>query len=106
MDNENKYAVEFSIISYAGNARALADEAVTFAKSGNFESAQKNIEEAQASLTQAHQAQTDLIFKAINGENVNISIFLIHAQDHLTMATLAIDTANKFIDLYKEIKNK
>ena len=101
-----EYSVEFMIIGSAGDAKSHAEEAVECAKNGNFDSAEKEMKAANRSLTEAHKAQTDLIFKASNGEEININIFLIHAQDHLTMATMAISNAKQFIELYKLILNK
>lgn len=103
---EDKYNLEFSIISYAGNAKAIADEAVNEAEKGNFDLAEDLILQAEESLTQAHQVQTDMIFNAVNGIQPEMSIFLVHAQDHLTMGTMAIENAKKFIVLYRHILNK
>ena len=99
-------SVEFMIIGSAGDAKSHAEEAVECAKNGDFDGAEMHMEKANEGLTQAHKAQTDLIFKASNGEEIDINIFLIHAQDHLTMATMAIANARQFIDLYKIVLNK
>ncbi len=107
--DDNKYNLEFSIITFAGDAKSTAFQAVEYAKKFDFENAEKILEEAQSSLAQAHQVQTDMIVKAARGEEVEVNIFLVHAQDHLTAGMTAIENAKQFIDLYKqiyELKNK
>ena len=39
-----------------------------------------------------------------NGNPVELNIVLVHAQDHLTMATMAQDNAQEFINLYRLVK--
>ena len=53
----------------------------------------------------AHEVQFNLIRDEANGNSVEVNIILVHAEDHLTMAILASDLAERFIDLYKNGTN-
>ncbi|WP_042349708.1 PTS lactose/cellobiose transporter subunit IIA [Bacillus massiliigorillae] len=93
-----------NIILHSGNARSIAMEAIQEAKKGNFEVAEKYIEEATQSLGDAHKSQTALIQGEARGEKSEVSILLIHAQDHLMTAMTLKDLAAEMVELYKRIK--
>lgn len=96
-----------SIIAHAGNARSLSFEALQLAKEGNFQEAHQKINEAKKELLNAHNVQSDILHKEAAGEKYDISLLLIHAQDHLMAATLAKDLIEEFIELYENtFKNK
>jgi PTS system cellobiose-specific IIA component len=78
-------------------------EALYEAKSGHFENARTKMTEANEEFHQAHRFQTDLIQAEASGENFEIPIILIHAQDHLMNALTVKDLANEFIDLYEKL---
>lgn len=92
-----------NIILHSGNARSLSMEAIQEAKKGNIDAATKYIEEASQSLGEAHQSQTSLIQSEARGEVKDISILLIHAQDHLMTAMTLKDLAAEMVELYKRI---
>ncbi|HLR53854.1 MAG TPA: PTS lactose/cellobiose transporter subunit IIA [Pseudogracilibacillus sp.] len=94
----------FTIILHAGNARSSAMEAITSAKNFEFEKAQANITESTDELTLAHREQTTLLQQESSGEALNLSIILIHAEDHLMSAITVKDLANEMIDMYKKIQ--
>ncbi|MEK5266793.1 PTS lactose/cellobiose transporter subunit IIA [Weizmannia sp. FSL W8-0401] len=78
--------ISFQIILNGGNARSLAAESINHAKAGEFALAEQKIEEANEAMTIAHRFQTNLIKGEASGEKLEISILLIHAQDHLMNA--------------------
>ncbi|APB38365.1 MAG: PTS lactose/cellobiose transporter subunit IIA [Heyndrickxia faecalis] len=94
--------ISFQIILNGGNARSLAAESINHAKAGEFKLAEQKIEEANEAMTIAHRFQTDLIKGEASGEKFEISILLIHAQDHLMNAMTVIDLAKEIIELYKK----
>lgn len=102
--DEEKYTAAFELIMNAGNAKSLALMAIEAARDFDFEEAEKNMREAEEEFHQAHQAQSDMIQNEANGNPVDVNIVLVHAQDHLTMATMAHDNAEEFINLYRLIK--
>lgn len=98
-----------NIINFSGEARSCCMEAIGYAKVGENVKAKSSIEEANNKLAEAHKSQTMLIQSEARGEESEISLLLIHAQDHLMNAITVRDMANEFIDLYiviEEIKGE
>ena len=77
-------------------------EALQDAKKKDFEAARKKIAEAEAELLQAHKFQTQLIHAEAGGEQLDIPIILIHAQDHLMTAMTLKDLAVEMIEMREE----
>ena len=92
------------IILHGGNAKSNAFEAIYAAKEQNIELARECIEKANEELVNAHHVQTSLIQSEARGEKTEISLLLIHAQDHLMNAITFRDLANEFVDLYEAMK--
>lgn len=95
--------IVFGLITASGSAKSHAMEAIQFAKTGEIEAARNSIEEAEKALGEAHKTQTSLIQAEARGEGVDVSILLVHAQDHLMTAILMKDLAGEFVDLYEKM---
>ncbi|WP_205317614.1 PTS lactose/cellobiose transporter subunit IIA [Oceanobacillus zhaokaii] len=94
--------ISFQIILYGGNARALAMEAIQHAKVDEFDLSEQKLQEANEEMSKAHRYQTDLIQGEARGEEIEIRLLLIHAQDHLMNAMTVIDLAEEIIELHKK----
>jgi cellobiose-specific phosphotransferase system component IIA len=92
------------IISLSGAVKKEFLQSVKLAKKNNFEEAKETFEKADEKLIKAHLKQTELINQEANGEKVESSLLLTHAQDHLMTALLLKEMASEFIDLYKIVK--
>src|SRR5699024_9106511 len=95
--------IVFQIILYAGNARSFSMEAISLAKKQQIEEAKEKIEEAKKEVSQAHTIQTDLISKESKGEQTEVTLLLVHAQDHFMNAITVNDLAKEFVDLYENV---
>lgn len=95
----------FQSILHGGNAKSSCLEAVRAAKNGNFKEAGEKLEEAETSINEAHHIQTFLIQEETRGRKVEMSLLLVHAQDHIMNAITSRDFAAEIIDIYKEIMN-
>ncbi|MBB5326074.1 PTS system cellobiose-specific IIA component [Anoxybacillus tepidamans] len=95
----------FSIILHGGNGRSAAFEAITAAKQGDFSKARKKLEEAVNELAQAHHIQTMLIQREAKGEKQEVSLLMVHAQDHLMTAMTMKDLATELVDLYEQTQS-
>lgn len=91
------------IIVNGGNARSRAMEAIQFAKSGKLEEAIAAIEKAGEFLDKAHTAQTQLIQEETAGNGKQVTLLMVHAQDHLMNAMTVRDLAQEFVDMYREL---
>lgn len=97
---ENQEQIVFQIILHGGNGRSSAMEAIRAAKQGDYIEAKEKLEQAGEELNKAHHIQTSLIQKEIKGEKNELSLLMIHAQDHLMNAMTVKDLASEFVDLY------
>ncbi|KXS49548.1 MULTISPECIES: PTS lactose/cellobiose transporter subunit IIA [Halanaerobium] len=94
------------IISLSGNVKKKFLKAVKYAKNDEAEKAEEIYREADDQLINAHLKQTELIKKEANGEKIESSLMLTHAQDHLMTAILLRDMAKEFMDLYTRLENE
>lgn len=94
------------LIVHSGEARSYAMEAIQLAKTGNIKGAKDLIEKSAVQLGEAHKSQTALIQGEAGGNKIEISLLLIHAQDHLMTTMTLKDLANEIVDLYKKIEEK
>ncbi|PLR98535.1 PTS lactose/cellobiose transporter subunit IIA [Bacillus sp. T33-2] len=92
-----------NLIMLSGNAKSLAMEAIQAAKEDDFELADQKLEEANNELTGAHNSQTSLLTQEASGENFQVTLLLIHAQDHLMNAITFLDLAKEVIDVHKKL---
>ncbi|WP_288782498.1 PTS lactose/cellobiose transporter subunit IIA [uncultured Cutibacterium sp.] len=77
----------FTIITSAGEARASLYEALEKARAGQMVESQQCMSQADMQLRTAHDVQTDLITRDLNG-SLPMSLLLVHAQDQL-MTTMS-----------------
>jgi len=103
---EELYNLSFQLILHSGNARSFAMEAIYDAKDLHFEMAQEKLSEADREFSQAHHFQTQLIQAEAGGEDFDIPIILIHAQDHLMTAMTLKDLAREIVDLRKDMNSQ
>lgn len=95
------YETAFTLILNAGNSKSKSLMAIEEARDFNFEEAENLIKEAREDLKAAHQTQTELIQGEARGEKSELSLILVHAQDHLTTAMIMIDQAEEFLNIYR-----
>lgn len=99
MDQQTE--VIMGLIVNGGNARTLAMKAIYAAKSGDFEQATAYLKECNEALLEAHHAQTELLTKEAKGDKTEVTLLMVHAQDHLMNAITVKDMATEIVDLYK-----
>ena len=90
------------LISYSGNARSMAFQALEKAKEGDFAEADRLLAESKKENTTAHNAQTDLLAAEASGQKIEMGILLVHAQDHLMTSMLAIELIQELIVLHRD----
>lgn len=100
---ENMEVIIFEIISQGGTAKGLAYEALDAAEKGDFERAEQLLKEADTCLGEAHKIQSNLIQAEARGERADLSLLLVHAQDHLMTAIEARTLIEHMIRMYKKM---
>lgn len=96
--SENYEEIVMSLVGFAGEARSLAFEALRAARMGDLAKAADLIVQAKSTVHEAHHIQTDLITDEINGKGNAPTLLMVHAQDHLMTALLAIDLISELIE--------
>lgn len=93
----------FQLITHSGDAKSLLFEAIQLAKQGDHEAAQEKIKAAEEHLGMAHKEQTGLIQNEAQGQKTEVSLLLIHAQDHLMNAIMFKDLAKELVEVYSRL---
>lgn len=91
-----------SLIAGAGDSKSFSMEAIMKAKEGKFNEARGLIEKAKEAMVETHDIQLQMIREEITGEKTEVTLLMVHAQDHLTSAMLMRDMALEFIDIYEK----
>lgn len=103
MKTESIQQLSFMIILHAGNARSSAFEAIAAAKRSDESLVQTKLEEAETSFLEAHKLQTELLQEEARGTSNEMSVLLVHAQDHLMTAMTVKELATEMIDMITKI---
>ena len=98
--------VIMQLIMFGGDAKSNAMEAIQAAKAGDFELAKTKIADADASLKQAHHSQTEMLTKEAQGDRTEVSLLMVHGQDHLMTSIAFTDLAKEIIEVYNRIGGK
>ena len=88
MENKDSLEVAMTLIMYGGEAKSCAIEAIAAAKKQDFDRAQERLSQAQKALLQ--------------GEKTELSLFMVHGQDHLMTSIAFVDLAKEIVDLHKK----
>lgn len=94
----------FQLITHSGDAKSLLFEAIQLAKTGDAAGAEEKINKAEEHLGMAHKEQTSLIQMEAQGKPAEVSLLLIHAQDHLMNAIMFKDLAKELVELYARLE--
>ncbi|WP_283205705.1 PTS lactose/cellobiose transporter subunit IIA [Exiguobacterium acetylicum] len=103
MKTESIQQLSFMIILHAGNARSSAFEALSAAKRSDDALVKEKLKEAETSFLEAHKLQTELLQEEARGTSNEMSVLLVHAQDHLMTAMTVKELATEMIDMITKI---
>lgn len=95
--------VSMQIILHGGNARAAAYNAVSLARKGDIQEAEKTLLEAEKEMKEAHHIHTQAIQNCNIQQNTSTPLIMVHAQDHLMTAMAEKNLIMELIHLYKKI---
>lgn len=89
------------LVASAGEAKSYAMQALRSLRTKDFASADSFLKQAHTAINLAHHTQTKLIQDELNGNAKPYSLLMVHAQDHLMTAMLAIDLIEEMIEQKK-----
>lgn len=98
--------IAMKIILNAGDARNLINKAFMAMESGDYESSEKDLSEAQNCLLKAHEAQTTTIQSNVTNTDFIPTLLFIHAQDTLMTVYSELNMIKKMFSLYKTLLAK
>lgn len=101
--NQEMERTIFAIIGQAGEARAQAYSALDSLSRRDFAEARRNVERAGSILSDIHKTHADLVMREARGEDVKISLLLVHAEDILMAASSEIALVERIIEIVAEI---
>ncbi|MDY0406720.1 PTS cellobiose transporter subunit IIA [Virgibacillus sp. 179-BFC.A HS] len=104
MEQEQIQSTAFEIILHSGSSRTMIHEAFKMMKDSEFRGAEEKLEEANEALLLAHKSQTSLLQQYSSGENINMEIIMVHAQDHLMTTMTLREVALEMLTLYENWK--
>jgi PTS system cellobiose-specific IIA component len=90
--------------SFGGQAKSLALRAIGMARSGDTAGADRTMAEAEEFLKKSHEAHTNLISAEAenNDAETRVTMFMVHAADHLSSANTVYLLAEEIIHLYRK----
>lgn len=91
------------LIMHGGDAKSSALEAIQSAKKGEFDEATNLLADSEDAIERAHKSQTKLLTKEASGDTIELSLLMIHGQDHLMNAITTKDLALEIIDVYRKL---
>lgn len=94
------------LVSYSGDARSNYLWAINLAKKGNLEDAKAKVIEGNEMLKEAHIAQTDLLHAEAQGNYSDVTMIMVHGQDHLMTTVLLKDLVGTIIELCERTVQK
>ena len=93
----------FEMIAANGSARSYFMEAIEAAKEGDFEEAEKLMEEGEKMLAEGHHAHGGLLTQEASGDKVKVDLLLVHAEDQMMSAETFRIRAKEIIDIHKKL---
>ena len=91
------------IISAAGDSKGKAFEALRKVKESDYAQARDLLEESRKIDLEAHKIQTKLIQSEMDPEadKPELSLLMVHAQDHYMTSQLARDVIEALVDVFE-----
>ncbi|QXE01025.1 PTS lactose/cellobiose transporter subunit IIA [Terribacillus sp. DMT04] len=93
----------FQLILHGGDGRSYAMEAMTLARQQKIEDAKQKIQQSKEAINEAHHIQTELITAEAGGQQSQVSLLMVHAQDHLMNAMTVREMAEEIIHLHEAL---
>lgn len=103
---EGTELLSFQIISNVGDAKSFLLEALRLAREEKFEEAEKLVNDAEESLEKAHKFHVKMIQGEAQGELVEVSLLLMHAEDQMMTTEMLKNIANEMILMHKKYSKK
>ena len=102
-NNSQTMEIIMQLIMHGGDAKSSAMEAIQAAKKGDFSLAENKLEHSKESISEGHRVQTELLSNEAEGNEMDLNLLMVHAQDQLMSAMTYRDLAMEIIEIYNRI---
>ena len=92
------------IISYSGDCKSSCIEALDLFKEEEYSQANSKLDSAYNSLLKAKKIHAKLLSESVDSNTMQISLFLVHAEDQMMSAEVIKSLAEEMIEMYKVLK--
>lgn len=101
--NKNERKI-MELIANSGDARSKALEALKASTEHRFDEAEELMSKCNIKIKDAHRIQTETIQDEVRGESTEITLLMVHAQDHLMDAMTIRDLVLQLMEGYRKEK--
>ena len=101
MSKEEVAEIAMQVIASAGEARSKIHDALNMCLKKDFEKCEELISEAEELIIEANKLTYNILSAEAKGENIPITLLLIHAFDILMASIIERDLAKKIIQMLK-----
>lgn len=91
----------FQLILHSGNARSLANEAISLIKAGQTNQAKEKLKTAHQELILAQKKHAEMLRNMANNSDLIVNLLVVHAEDHVSGSQGAFELAREVIDIYE-----
>jgi len=104
-EQEEIAEIAMQIIAHAGEARSRVYEALEACIKKDFKRGRKLIGEAEKYIVEANKVSHSILSKEARGENIPVTLLLIHALDILMASIIERDLAKRLIRILEAVNN-
>ncbi|MEG2198299.1 MAG: PTS lactose/cellobiose transporter subunit IIA [Malacoplasma sp.] len=94
--------IGFELVALAGEARSYLLSALNFAKENKFDEIEDLFKQAEELIIECHKKQTEMLQKEAQGDYSEVTLIMVHGQDHLMTTILLKELVGHIVDLYKK----
>lgn len=95
--------IAFAIVGHVGAARSMVMEAVRLSRSGDFEGAQRLMDQANDELVLGEREHFKVVTREAKSGDVKLSMLLVHAEDQMMAAETIRDLAVEMIETNRRL---
>lgn len=103
-ENQEALGQAMQLMMDAGDAKKAAKEAIQLARDGEQKAAAEKMATAKETVNEAHNIQTKMLTAEAQGKKTELSLLIVHSQDHLMTAITYVDLAEEIVRLYGQLK--
>ncbi|OYD09032.1 PTS lactose/cellobiose transporter subunit IIA [Paludifilum halophilum] len=102
LENLTTEQINFQLISHSGNARSKIIQSLREYREGNTAESENLLAKAEEDLQGAHDIHFQMVQKEASGEKTDISLLLMHAEDHLMSTVTMKELVREMLEIFKK----